>query len=122
MQRPLWASTSVKDPSSASTMYLVELAAPDTVNTMPEATLHATQAHGTLRGDTIRGTYDESRKVFEQLEGPGHRRRRRGDVLEQQGVQKFEIVERAARDDQDRDAGRARPASEPGEARRRRTA
>jgi transaldolase len=90
IQRPLWASTSVKDPSFADTMYVVELVAPDTVNTMPEATLHATQAHGTLRGDTIHGTYDESRKVFEQLEGLGIGYDDVVTVLEQQGVQKFE--------------------------------
>jgi transaldolase len=90
VQRPLWASTSVKDPSFADTMYVVELVAPDTVNTMPEATLHATQAHGTLRGDTIHGTYDESRKVFEQLEGLGIGYDDVVTVLEQQGVQKFE--------------------------------
>jgi transaldolase len=90
VQRPLWASTSVKDPSFADTMYVVELVAPDTVNTMPEATLHATQAHGTLRGDTIHGTYDESRTVFEQLEGLGIGYDDVVTVLEQQGVQKFE--------------------------------
>jgi transaldolase len=90
IQRPLWASTSVKDPSFADTMYVVELVASDTVNTMPEATMHATQAHGTLRGDTIHGTYDESRKVFEQLEGLGIGYDDVVAVLEQQGVQKFE--------------------------------
>jgi transaldolase len=90
VQRPLWASTSVKDPSFADTMYVVELVAPDTVNTMPEATLHATQAHGTIRGDTIRGTYDESRKVFEQLEALGIGYDDVVTVLENQGVQKFE--------------------------------
>jgi transaldolase len=89
VQRPLWASTSVKDPSLADTMYVVELVAPDTVNTMPEATLHATQAHGTLHGDTIHGTYDASRKVFEQLEGLGIGYDDVVTVLEQQGVQKF---------------------------------
>ena len=46
MQRPLWASTSVKDPAFADTMYVVELAAPDTVNTMPEATMHAMADQG----------------------------------------------------------------------------
>jgi len=90
VQRPLWASTSVKDPSFADTMYVVELVAPDTVNTMPEATLHATQAHGKIRGDTIRGTYDESRQVFEQLEALGIGYDDVVTVLENQGVQKFE--------------------------------
>ena len=58
VQRPLWASTSTKDPSLPDTLYVVELVAADTVNTMPEATLHATADHGVLRGDTVHGTYD----------------------------------------------------------------
>jgi transaldolase len=90
IQRPLWASTSVKDPSFADTMYVVDLVAPDTVNTMPEATLHATKAHGTIRGDTIHGTYDQSRQVFQQLEGLGIGYDDVTAVLEDQGVQKFE--------------------------------
>jgi transaldolase len=90
VQRPLWASTSVKDPSFADTMYVVDLVAPDTVNTMPEATLHATVAHGHIHGDTIHGTYDESRRVFEQLEGLGIGYDDVVTVLENQGVQKFE--------------------------------
>ncbi len=90
VQRPLWASTSVKDPSFADTMYVVELVAPNTVNTMPESTLHATQAHGTIRGDTIHGTYDESRRVFEQLEALGIGYDDVVTVLENQGVDKFE--------------------------------
>ncbi len=89
VQRPLWASTSVKDPAFADTMYVVDLVAPDTVNTMPEATLHAAQAHGTIRGDTIHGTYEESRRVFEQLEGLGISYDDVVTVLENQGVQKF---------------------------------
>jgi len=90
VQRPLWASTSVKDPSFADTMYVVELVAPDTVNTMPESTLHATQAHGKIHGDTIHGTYAESRRVFEQLEGLGIGYDDVVTVLENQGVDKFE--------------------------------
>jgi len=90
IQRPLWASTSVKDPSFADTMYVVDLVAPDTVNTMPEATLHATKAHGTIRGDTIHGTYDQSRQVFQQLESLGISYDDVTAVLEEQGVQKFE--------------------------------
>jgi transaldolase len=89
VQRPLWASTSVKDPAFADTMYVVELVAPDTVNTMPEATLHATQAHGHIHGDTIHGTYDASRKVFEQLEALGIGYDDVVTVLENQGVDKF---------------------------------
>ena len=89
-QRPLWASTSVKDPSFADTMYVIELAAPDTVNTMPEATLHATAAHGVFGGNTIAGTYDESRRVIQQLEDLGVHYDDVVDVLEVQGVDKFE--------------------------------
>jgi transaldolase len=89
-QRPLWASTSVKDPAFADTMYVVDLVAPDTVNTMPEATMHATAAHGKLHGDTIHGTYEESRQVFQQLEALGIGYDDVVQVLEDQGVEKFE--------------------------------
>ncbi len=88
-QRPLWASTSTKDPKFSDTLYVTELVAPNTVNTMPEATLHATQAHGRLHGDTIRGTYAESRRVFERLEGLGISYDDVVTVLENQGVEKF---------------------------------
>jgi transaldolase len=90
VQRPLWASTSVKDPSFADTLYVVELVAPDTVNTMPEATMHATAAHGELRGNTIDGTYEESRQVFRQLDALGIPYDDVVQVLEDQGVEKFE--------------------------------
>jgi transaldolase len=88
-QRPLWASTSVKDPSFADTMYVTELAAPGTVNTMPESTIHATADHAQLHGDAIHGTYEESRRVFEQLEALGVHYDDVVAVLEQQGVEKF---------------------------------
>jgi len=89
VQRPLWASTSTKDPAFEDTMYVVELVAPDTVNTMPEATLRATAEHAKLRGDTIRGTYDESRKIFADLEKLGISYDDVVRVLEDEGVQKF---------------------------------
>jgi transaldolase len=88
-QRPLWASTSTKDPAFADTMYVTELAAPGTVNTMPEATLHATAEHAKLHGDAIAGTYDESRRVFEQLEELGVHYDDVVALLEDEGVQKF---------------------------------
>jgi transaldolase len=90
VQRPLWASTGVKDPAYDDTMYVVELVAPNTVNTMPEATLDAVADHGRIRGNTIKGTYDESRKVLADLEGLGIGYDDVIDVLEQEGVQKFE--------------------------------
>jgi transaldolase len=90
VQRPLWASTSTKDPSYPDTMYVVELVVADTVNTMPEATLHATAEHGVLRGDTVHGTYDESRAVFASLEALGIGYDDVVQVLEDEGVSKFE--------------------------------
>ncbi len=89
VQRPLWASTSTKDPAFEDTMYVVELVAPDTVNTMPEATLRATADHAKLRGDTIRGTYEASRQVFADLAQLGIRYDDVVRVLEDEGVDKF---------------------------------
>jgi transaldolase len=90
LQRPLWASTSVKDPSFGDTMYVVELVVADTVNTMPEGTIKATADHGELIGDTVHGTYDESRKVFADLEELGISYDDVVQVLEDEGVSKFE--------------------------------
>jgi transaldolase len=89
-QRPLWASTGVKDPTYEDTMYVVELVAPNTVNTMPEATMDAMADHGVLRGNTIAGTYDESRKVLADLEALGIGYDDVIELLEAEGVQKFE--------------------------------
>ena len=91
VQRPLWASTSTKDPAYPDTMYVVDLVTTDTVNTMPEATLHATADHGVLRGDTIHGTYEESRALFASLEALGIHYDDVVQVLEDEGVSKFEV-------------------------------
>jgi len=90
IQRPLWASTSVKDPSFGDTMYVVDLVVADTVNTMPEATIRATEDHGKLLGDTVHGTYDASRQVFADLEKLGIGYDDVVQVLEDQGVEKFD--------------------------------
>jgi transaldolase len=90
-QRPLWASTSTKDPSFPDTMYVVDLVVADTVNTMPEPTLHATADHGVFAGDTVHGTYDASRKVFADLEALGISYDDVVQVLEDEGVSKFEV-------------------------------
>jgi transaldolase len=90
VQRPLWASTSVKDPSFGDTMYVVELVVADTVNTMPEGTIKATADHGELLGDTVHGTYDEARRTFADLEELGIGYDDVVQVLEDQGVEKFE--------------------------------
>jgi transaldolase len=89
VQRPLWASTSTKDPTYDDTMYVVELVASDTVNTMPEGTLRAVADHGKPHGDTVHGTYDESRKVFADLEALGIGYDDVVAVLEEEGVAKF---------------------------------
>jgi transaldolase len=91
VQRPLWASTSTKDPSLPDTMYVVDLVTADTVNTMPEATLRATADHGVLQGDTVHGTYDESRALFASLEALGISYDDVVQVLEDEGVSKFEV-------------------------------
>jgi transaldolase len=72
-------------------MYVVELVAPDTVNTMPEATLHATAAHGKLHGSTAAGGYAEARQVFDDLERLGIGYDDVVTVLEDEGVAKFEV-------------------------------
>ena len=85
VQRPLWASTSVKDPSYPDTMYVSELIGPDTVNTMPTVTLEAWLDHGDPRPDTIREGVDEARS----LEAAGIDTDAVTDELLAQGVDKF---------------------------------
>jgi transaldolase len=89
-QRPLWASTGVKDPAYPDTMYVAELIAPHTVNTMPGATLAAFADHGEVRSDTMTGTYEESRAVFDALERAGVDHQGLIEALEQEGLTKFE--------------------------------
>ena len=88
-QRPLWASTSTKDPAYPDTMYVEELVAPGTVNTMPEATLHAMADHGKVPGDTGSSGYDQARQVFADLEALGIGYQDVVTVLEDEGVAKF---------------------------------
>ncbi len=89
-QRPLWASTGVKDPSYDDTMYVAELVAPGTVNTMPEATLEAVADHGVVRGDTVTSAYDDARNVLSTLTDAGIDYDDVVRQLEEEGVQKFE--------------------------------
>ncbi|KOG23128.1 MULTISPECIES: transaldolase [Streptomyces] len=89
-QRPLWASTGVKDPAYKDTLYVVDLVAPGTVNTMPEATLEATADHGEVTGDTIRGTYEQSRAELAAVEELGISYDDVVQLLEDEGVDKFE--------------------------------
>lgn len=89
VQRPLWASTSVKDESLPDTLYVTGLVAPNTVNTMPAATLEATADHAEVTGDTVQSTYAESSAVLDRLEALGIRYQEVVDQLEREGVQKF---------------------------------
>ncbi|MFI2349190.1 transaldolase [Streptomyces sp. NPDC019443] len=88
-QRPLWASTGVKDPAYKDTLYVDELVAPGTVNTMPEATLEATADHGEIRGDAVRGTYEQSRAELDAIEKLGISYDDVVQLLEDEGVEKF---------------------------------
>ncbi|MDR7329389.1 transaldolase [Corynebacterium guangdongense] len=88
-QRPLWASTGVKNPEYPKSLYVSELAGPNTVNTMPEATIDAALAEGNLHGDTLTGTQDEAQQVFKQLKAVGIDMADVVRVLEQEGVDKF---------------------------------
>lgn len=102
-QRPLWASTGVKDPAYPDTMYVTELVAPNTVNTMPEKTLDAVADHGEITGDTVRARYDEASEVLDRLEGLGISYADVTAQLEREGVDKFEaswgeLIDEAQRD------------------------
>lgn len=88
-QRPLWASTGVKDPAYPDTLYVTELVAPNTVNTMPEATMEATADHGEVTGDTIRGTYEQAQADLDALAGLGISYDDVVQLLEDEGVEKF---------------------------------
>jgi transaldolase len=89
-QRPLWASTGTKDPAYSDTLYVTELIAPGTVNTMPEATLDAVADHGEIGDDTVTGHYAESLAVLDELKAAGIDYDDVVDLLEREGVKKFE--------------------------------
>jgi transaldolase len=88
-QRPLWASTGVKDPNLPDTLYVTELVAAGVVNTMPAKTLDATFDHGVVTGDTITGNYEDAREVFAALASVGIDFADVTHVLESEGVEKF---------------------------------
>jgi transaldolase len=89
-QRPLWASTGVKNPAYPDTMYVTELVAPGTVNTMPSTTLAAFADHGEVHGDTVRGGYPAAIVHLDTLGILGIGYREVTDTLEREGVTKFE--------------------------------
>ncbi|MFJ7175462.1 transaldolase [Streptomyces massasporeus] len=91
-QRPLWASTGVKDPAYKDTLYVDELVAPGTVNTMPEATLNAVADHGDVQGDTVTGGYAQARADLAAVERLGIAYDEVVRQLEHEGVAKFEVA------------------------------
>jgi transaldolase len=88
-QRPLWASTGVKDPAYNDTRYVVDLVTDGTVNTMPEATLDAVRDHGVLRGDTVLPHLEDARGALAALAAEGIDLDDVVAVLEREGVEKF---------------------------------
>jgi transaldolase len=89
VQRPLWASTGVKNPDYPDTLYVTDLVVADTVNTMPEKTLDAFADHGEVAGDQVTGRADEAQALFDQLVEVGIDLDDVFEVLETEGVDKF---------------------------------
>jgi transaldolase len=89
VQRPLWASTGVKDPALPPTLYVTELAADQTVNTMPEATLFATAERAEVTGDKVTGMFDDADSVMAEISSLGISMTQVTQQLEDEGVEKF---------------------------------
>jgi transaldolase len=88
-QRPLWASTGVKNEDYPDTMYVTDLITSGTVNTMPEKTMEAFADHGVVEGDQVRGEYDDAQAVMDALADLGIKYDEVIETLEQEGVDKF---------------------------------
>ncbi|HET7174129.1 MAG TPA: transaldolase [Nocardioidaceae bacterium] len=97
-QRPLWASTSTKNPAYPDTMYVDDLIAPDTVNTMPEQTMDAFADHGKLSRDSVTPYVDEARQVIDDLAKVGVSYDEIVQTVEDEGVEKFDASWRQLRD------------------------
>ncbi|GIG29426.1 transaldolase [Cellulomonas marina] len=89
-QRPLWASTGVKDPAYPDTLYVQELVVAGVVNTMPAGTLEATEDHAEITGDTVTGRTEESQEVVDRLAALGVSLDEVTEALEVDGLQKFD--------------------------------
>jgi len=108
-QRPLWASTGVKDLTYSDTRYVVDLVAPGVVNTMPEATLDAVADHAAVPSDSIHGTYGDAEAVLAELESIGIDYDDVMQLLEVEGVEKFDSSWVAVGDELERSLGRTGP-------------
>ena len=89
VQRPLWASTSTKDPSYPDTLYVDSLIGPNTVNTLPDSTLEAFIDHGTL-DRTVDINFDAAKEIISDVESLGINLKSVSKLLESQGVEAFE--------------------------------
>jgi transaldolase len=89
LQRPLWASTGVKDPALPDTLYVTELAVSGVVNTMPEKTMEATYDHAPLHGDAVTGSYAAAQQILDELAAAGIDYDDVTELLEKEGVEKF---------------------------------
>ena len=89
-QRPLWASTGVKNPDYPDTMYVTDLVVENTVNTMPEKTLKAFADHGEVEGDAVTGTAVQAQQVFDALQHVGIDLTDVFLTIEDEGIDKFE--------------------------------
>jgi len=90
VQRPLWASTGVKDPSFDPNLYVLDLVAPNTVNTMPEATLNSVRNSGVFNHDLIPSKLASSKSILAKIALAGIDLGKITDHLEVDGVSKFE--------------------------------
>ncbi len=88
-QRPLWASTGVKNPDYRDTMYVDDLVVTNTVNTMPEKTLDAVRDHSEIKGDQVTNHYDDADQVMADLKQAGIDYDDVIATLEKEGVEKF---------------------------------
>jgi transaldolase len=90
-QRPLMASTGVKDPALPDTLYVTELVAPMLVNTMPEKTMEAVFDHGVVPANSITGHYAEAQEILDAIAAHGVSYDDATELLEAEGVEKFNI-------------------------------
>ncbi|TFC31148.1 transaldolase [Cryobacterium sp. TMT1-3] len=90
-QRPLWASTGVKDASLPDTLYVTELVAPEVVNTMPEKTMQAAADHGVIPADSVTGSYAAANAILDALAAQGVSYDDVTRLLEEEGLSKFEV-------------------------------
>jgi transaldolase len=89
VQRPLWASTSTKNPAYRDVVYVEELIADRTVNTMPIGTIEAFADHGEVRGQTIKENLERAHALWSDLAELGIDEAKVGEELETEGVEKF---------------------------------